>query len=79
MRQPPRNPRFPALDAWRGVACLMVVIHHTTSLAWYAGPGEGSTIGALLLAATRYGHFGVPLFFVISGYCVTATADLRSR
>ena len=32
----------------------------------------------LLLAAIRHGHFGVPVFTVISGYCVTATADLRS-
>lgn len=56
----------------------MVLVHHTTSVAWYAGPTAGSTVGGLLLTATRYGHFGVPLFFVISGYCVTASADVRS-
>src|SRR5260221_12923885 len=47
--------RFIPLDAWRGVACLMV-------LAWHTGACVRWPPLAL------YGNTGVDLFFVLSGY-----------
>jgi peptidoglycan/LPS O-acetylase OafA/YrhL len=53
--------RYVSLDAWRAVASIAIVFHHL-----YA-PGE--TI------AREYLGLGVPLFFVISGYCIAAAMD----
>ena len=77
----PRNPRYYSLDAWRGLACLIVVIFHSNI---YAAPPElveavrtGATSSMsdyLLILTTRF-WYGVPLFFVISGYCISASVD----
>lgn len=48
------NPRYGALDGWRGLAALAVVVQHVFHV--------------------RVGHTAVMLFFVISGYCITASA-----
>src|ERR1044071_5138040 len=48
------NPRYGALDGWRGLAALAVVVQHVFHV--------------------RIGHTAVMLFFVISGYCITASA-----
>lgn len=66
----PRAPRYPSLDFWRGVACLVVVVFHS---CFYL-EDDGATARVL-------SHFwlGVPLFFVISGYCISATADSTRR
>ncbi len=78
---PPRNTRFESLDAWRGIACLLVVIYHSTNA--YAASDEfltrihehGGSFADHLLVLTSKLWVGVPLFFVISGYCIAATAD----
>src|SRR5688500_3463696 len=76
----PRAPRMHSLDMWRGIACVLVVVFHTT-LVQGELTGHGakvlapSSVGEFLLAITRYMWIGVPMFFVISGYCITATAD----
>ena len=70
------NPRYYSLDLWRGVACLMVLAYHVT------GPHlvhESTGIGRLALSFTALGWLGVPIFFVISGYCIGAAADRASR
>jgi peptidoglycan/LPS O-acetylase OafA/YrhL len=59
-----RSPRYYSLDAWRGVACLMIVALH----AW---PDPYFAREAL--------RAGVPMFFVISGYCISATAESTIR
>ena len=61
---------------WRGVACLSVVLFHSAR-----GPSrEIDGFSAAVFAILGKGWIGVPLFFVISGYCVTASADaLRSQ
>jgi peptidoglycan/LPS O-acetylase OafA/YrhL len=68
--------RYKSLDMWRGVACLSVLLYHS---AVYLRVGEAappwSWIGALL----GLGWAGVPVFFVISGYCISATADAERR
>jgi peptidoglycan/LPS O-acetylase OafA/YrhL len=73
----PRSPRYNSLDHWRGIACALVVIYHTTT-AWALSPHLGG-IGSKLLSVTRGFHVGVQLFFVISGYCISATADSSRR
>ena len=61
------NTPYRLLDAWRGVAALWVVMLHVrlpSTPAW-------------LLHVSAGGHLGVPMFFVISGYCI-ANAAMRS-
>lgn len=74
--------RYQTLDAWRGFACVLLVIFHSTMhMAKHAKSGEGwlEKTGHALLKATSFFDVGVPLFFVISGYCIMATLDARSR
>jgi peptidoglycan/LPS O-acetylase OafA/YrhL len=74
---PPRQPRYPGLDLWRGVACLMIVVLHASHYASEnnaANPFER----AVLWALSKMGA-GVPIFFVISGYCIAATSDAMRR
>lgn len=52
------------LDAWRGVAALWVVLLHVRL----------ETTPALLYQFSAGGHLGVPMFFVISGYCIASAA-----
>ena len=61
------NTPYRLLDAWRGVAALWVVMLHVrleSTPAW-------------LFHLSAGGHLGVPMFFVISGYCI-ANAAMRS-
>jgi peptidoglycan/LPS O-acetylase OafA/YrhL len=85
MTPAPRNPRYESLDAWRGVACLSVVLFHSV-IGYIATPETearlraegGSAADWLVLAISRL-WVGVPLFFVISGYCIAAAADSARR
>src|SRR5262245_48025050 len=56
--------RFALLNYLRGVAALWVFAHH---LAW--ARDEVTAPGFILR-----GYLGVPMFFVISGYCLAAAA-----
>ncbi len=82
---PPRCPRYQSLDLWRGVACLLVVLHHAPmySRFWYEGgqvPEDcRGDVASRVVAATSVLWLGVPIFFVISGYCIAATADATRR
>jgi peptidoglycan/LPS O-acetylase OafA/YrhL len=58
---PPGNPRFPLLDAMRGIAAGMIVLCHT------AGVSTFSTDNALGAYAARL-NMGVTLFFLLSGF-----------
>lgn len=81
----PRCPRYQSLDLWRGVACLLVVLHHATiySTFWSGGeripPENRANPASWFVAATAGMWVGVPIFFVISGYCIAATADATRR
>ena len=57
-----KQDRYLALDAWRGLAALGVVLFHL---------GIGSQIAL--------GHASVLVFFVISGYCIAASAESCRR
>lgn len=71
--EPAPRRRYAMLDVWRGVACLMVVVFHATYYARLNPAGEG--IAAWAIGATARGWMGVPIFFVISGYCISAAAE----
>ena len=77
----PRNPRYYSLDAWRGLACLIVVIFHaniyaaTPELVEAVRNGTTSSVSDYVLFLTTRFWYGVPLFFVISGYCISASVD----
>jgi peptidoglycan/LPS O-acetylase OafA/YrhL len=79
----PRNPRYRSLDLWRGLACLLVVMFHASGVAFLSLEASGTAatdpLGMALLAITRIGWVGVPFFFVISGYAISATADVFRR
>jgi peptidoglycan/LPS O-acetylase OafA/YrhL len=75
MQCAPRNPRYSSLDMWRGVACLMVVVFHSTMDVWVLQRGLAHDFAWYLAAVARRLWIGVPIFFVISGYCISATAD----
>ncbi|HXN41580.1 MAG TPA: hypothetical protein VN918_07325, partial [Myxococcaceae bacterium] len=52
--------RYASLDAWRGIASLLVLVWHRY---WLRTP------------ITNGFWLGVQLFFVISGYCIAAAVD----
>jgi peptidoglycan/LPS O-acetylase OafA/YrhL len=69
--QPPRalvSSRLKSIDLLRGCAALFVVVHHafehdfafSSNPLWYR----------FLRAFAAQGYLGVPLFFVISGFCI---------
>lgn len=76
----PRAPRYGSLDMWRGVACLSVVVVHSI---FYSPPTVHAhgieRIAAGLMHGCEWMWLGVPMFFVISGYCISATADSSRR
>ena len=79
----PSCARYKSLDMWRGVACLMLLLYHATFYAQLtfraSDPGTWSLAG-LPLNLIRKCWIGVPIFFVISGYCISASIDsLRRR
>ena len=70
--------RLVSIDALRGIAALMVVALHARGELWVGlrhyldantAPLWHDAL-ALFLAPLRFGWLGVPLFFVISGYCI---------
>jgi len=79
---PARSFRDQTLDAWRGFACILLVIYHSTmhvSKSAELGENWWDKLGYYLLTATASFNVGVPIFFVISGYCIMATLDGRCR
>jgi peptidoglycan/LPS O-acetylase OafA/YrhL len=75
----PRNPRYESLDIWRGFACVIVVFFHSS---FYGIEGLRDNYSepwrSILWLISRL-WVGVPIFFVISGYCIAATADSSRR
>ena len=73
--------RYKALDAFRGLACLMVVVHHTGFALLEADVlGEGlERWQRRALVSFMHTAVGTPMFFVISGYCVLARMDALRR
>jgi peptidoglycan/LPS O-acetylase OafA/YrhL len=63
--------RFVSIDAFRGLAALVVVLSHTASdgsfLEFSSSP---RWLGLSLDRALSFGRVGVTLFFIISGFCI---------
>ena len=56
--------RIPVLDGWRGVAIALVIAHHV---------GQNLTVSEAVYTqdVTRFGQFGVDIFFGLSGLLIT--------
>lgn len=67
---------YGTLDAWRGIASLCVVLYHAHLSLAVLAPGMNFLPGSAWLGA---GYLGVPLFFVISGYCIASAALSAGR
>jgi peptidoglycan/LPS O-acetylase OafA/YrhL len=39
---PPRSPRYLTLDHWRGIACLLVVLFHSSGVAFLSMEAQGT-------------------------------------
>jgi peptidoglycan/LPS O-acetylase OafA/YrhL len=78
-----RNNRYRSLDFWRGLACLLLVIHHGTLSQYRAEiqsrtDPHGSPLRWLLVSLNEH-TIRVPMFFVISGFCLAAAVDSARR
>jgi peptidoglycan/LPS O-acetylase OafA/YrhL len=62
---------YQTLEHWRGIAALSVVLFHGFG-PLYNKPLHPSVVWLKMIAG--YGWLGVHLFFVISDYCITASA-----
>jgi len=62
--------RYRLLDHWRGLACLSVLFFHASCHQ----PDTGNIVQELVARL----WIGVPIFFVLSGYCITASVH-RTR
>src|SRR5262245_25324420 len=76
----PSSQRYDTLDAWRGIACLLVIVYHSTLFGvapadWDRVIQSGGSVWDWTLMACTQGKIGVPIFFVISGYCIAASAE----
>ena len=60
--------RLRSLDCLRGTAALAVVVHHAMNYGDYQA--IHSRWFQAISTVTQEGHLGVPLFFVISGFCI---------
>jgi peptidoglycan/LPS O-acetylase OafA/YrhL len=74
-KAPARSPgRVAEIDALRGVAAMSVVLfHYTTRFNELFQPGTG------IDWQFRHGHYGVNLFFIISGFVIFMTLQRTSR
>ncbi|MDQ6925832.1 MAG: acyltransferase, partial [Candidatus Eremiobacteraeota bacterium] len=68
---------YPHVEGLRGIAALYVFLYHI----WQTGIAHaGATLGILLpytLPWAQYGHYGVAVFIVISGYCLGLPVAMR--
>jgi peptidoglycan/LPS O-acetylase OafA/YrhL len=55
-----------------------VIGYHSTLVFISSAPtpsGTADSVAAWVISLLNFGHVGVPMFFVISGYCITAAAE----
>ena len=61
--------RVEAIDVFRGVAILLVVLYHFTARL----PAEALHVSGAPVPPIYFGWIGVYVFFAISGYCIYLT------
>ncbi len=71
----PLAPKYVSLDCWRGVACVFVVLYHSALFHLSTTPTAPESLTRATLETMGLLSIGVPIFFVISGYCIAASAD----
>jgi exopolysaccharide production protein ExoZ len=62
--------RLQALQALRGIAALLVLIFHTSTMTWF-DKGGNPQVGIVRDVIDRFGKMGVVIFFVLSGFVIT--------
>lgn len=62
--------RFDRVDQLRGIAALAVVVCHASVSAYKDAPNFDGGPWPWLALTLGFGYLGVPLFFVISGFCI---------
>lgn len=60
--------RMKSIDGLRGIAALAVVVHHAATYGNYQK--ISSPVFQIIISVLNQGYLGVPLFFVISGFCI---------
>ena len=78
----PASVRYHALDIWRGIVCLVVVLEHAAVALWSVDTGRvGSGLDWVrqIIVFCLSLNIGAPLFFVISGYCIATSLDATRR
>lgn len=71
------NNRVAELDLFRFVAAISVVLFHYVARYTVDYPLQSGFL-SFISSATQYGFLGVPLFFIISGYVILASALNRN-
>ena len=77
-----KSVRYHALDIWRGLVCLVVVVEHAGICLLSATPEQMTAVHRWIRAWITLSlslNLGAPLFFVISGYCIAASLDSTRR
>lgn len=69
----PRRGRLNSVDALRALAALAVLIGHVP----FTGAPLPPAVQSVLSAALRLGRLGVPLFLVLSGFCIHLSVARR--
>ena len=64
--------RFLMLDAFRGLAIIWIVFYHLF-------PKNENLFGLCFENIVNHGYLGVPIFFVISGYGISASKSVLNR
>ena len=69
--EPRRLGTFRLLDTWRGIAALGIVFYHWSGIVARPRP---ELLHDPFYRLCEFGAFGVPIFFVISGFCIANAA-----
>jgi peptidoglycan/LPS O-acetylase OafA/YrhL len=80
---PPQASRYASLDLWRGLACLMIALNHSIYMIEHGDPSAypefWTSIVGTIYGVISMGHTRVPVFFVISGFCIATLCDKLRR
>ena len=77
---PTKSTRYHALDIWRGIVCVIVVLEHAAVCLWSVPETlqeSGWARRAIVTCLTL--NIGAPLIFVISVYCIASSLESSQR